>query len=109
MVQAELNARQYQSITSKEQTDTNISVGDLTVKKNIPYRAINAVLPILTLVTTMVYFIFSSGEGNNLKEILGSADTFTALMHCTLLSALVGAGLSIGQRMLRRKETFEAW
>ena len=109
MVQAELNARQYQSITSKEQTDTNISVGDLTVKKNIPYRAINAVLPILTLVTTMVYFIFSSGEGNNLKEILGSADTFTALMHSTLLSALVAAGLSIGQRILTLNETFEAW
>ena len=109
MVKAELNARQYQSITSKEQTDTNISVGDLTVKKNIPYRAINAVLPILTLVTTMVYFIFSSGEGNNLKEILGSADTFTALMHSTLLSALVAAGLSIGQRILTLNETFEAW
>ena len=109
MVQAELDARKYRSKTPKERKETNVSDGDLMVKKDIPYRAINAILPIATLVVAMLYFTFSSGEGNSLKEILGSADTFTALMHSTLLSALVAAGLSVGQRILTLNETFEAW
>ena len=57
----------------------------------------------------MFYFIFTSGQGDTIKDILGSSDTFSALMHSTLLSAFSAKILSIGQRLLTIDETFEAW
>jgi Na+/H+ antiporter NhaC len=109
MVKAENNARRGLSTLPEIKIKTDDNDGDLKVKDNIPHRAVNAILPILTLVSAMLYFIFSSGEGDSLKEILGSADTFSALMHSTLLSALMAAMLSVGQRILNLNETFEAW
>ena len=109
MVKAENNARQGFSTLPEIKIKIDDNDGDLKVKDNIPHRAVNAILPILTLVSAMLYFIFSSGEGDSLKEILGSADTFSALMHSILLSALMAAMLSVGQRILNLNETFEAW
>ena len=100
MVKAENDARRGHSTLPEIKKKTDDNDGDLKVKDNIPHRAVNAILPILTLVSAMLYFIFSSGEGDSLKEILGSADTFAALMHSTLLSALIAAMLSVGQRIL---------
>ncbi len=82
---------------------------DLSVKKNIPYFASNAIIPITVLVVSMFYFVFSSGEGSTLKDILGSSDTFSALMHSTLLSAITAATLSIGRGVLTVNETLDAW
>ena len=109
MVKAENNARRGISTLPEIKIKIDNNDGDLKVKDNIPHRAVNAILPILTLISAMLYFIFSSGEGDSLKEILGSADTFSALMHSTLLSALMAAMLSVGQRILNLNETFEAW
>ena len=91
-----------------EETKNN-SGDNLMVKDNISYNAINAILPISVLVISMFYFIFSSGEGESIKDILGSADTFSALMHSTLLSAFAAAAMSVGQKILSLNETFEAW
>ena len=107
MVEAEILARKNKNKVV-EQTK-NDGGDDLRVKDNISYNAINAILPISVLVVSMFYFIFSSGEGESIKDILGSADTFSALMHSTLLSAFVAAILSVGQRILSLNETFEAW
>jgi len=109
MVAVEKIARQGLNVLPEMKMETDGNDGDLKVKENIPLRAVNAILPILVLVGSMLYFIFSSGEGDSLKEILGSADTFAALMHSTLLSALTAAALSVGQRILSLNETFEAW
>ena len=110
MVDVELNARKGQENIKLEQDQERSSTGeDLQVKMDIPYRAINAVLPISILVISMVAFIFTTGEGNTIKDILGSADTFAALMHSTLLSTIMATGLSIGQRILNINEVFEAW
>ena len=110
MVHAEKQARMnIQYSPDMLETDSGSGVDDLFVKKNIPYRAINAILPIAVLIFSMFYFIFTSGEGNSLKDILGSADTFGALMHSTLLSALVAAGLAISQGILNLNETLDAW
>ena len=107
MVEAELQARKNKNkkIVKSEQNNGE----ELKVKDNISYNAVNAILPISVLVISMFYFIFSSGQGDTIKDILGSADTFSALMHSTLLSAFVAAILSVGQRILSLNETFEAW
>ena len=107
MVEAEIQARANKN--KKIERTINNESGELSVKQNIPHRAINAVLPIAVLVVSMFYFIFSSGKGDTIKDILGTADTFSALMHSTLLSAFMAAILSLGQRILSLNETFEAW
>ena len=107
MVDAEIRARKNKNKKIEETVQDNGE--DLRVKENISYRAVNAILPISVLVVSMFYFIFSSGQGDTIKDILGSADTFSALMHSTLLSAFVAAALSVGQRILSLNETFEAW
>ena len=110
MVDVELNARKGQENIKLEQDQERSSTSeDLQVKMDIPYRAINAVLPISILVISMVAFIFTTGQGNTIKDILGSADTFAALMHSTLLSTIMATGLSVGQRILSINEVFEAW
>ena len=105
MVDAEKKARKNKQIKNTKQNDSE----ELKVKENIPYKAINAILPIVILIVSMFYFIFTSGQGDTIKDILGSSDTFSALMHSTLLSAFSAAVLSIGQRLLTIDETFEAW
>ena len=107
MVDAEIRARKNKNKKIEETVQDNGE--DLRVKENISYRAVNAILPISVLVVSMFYFIFSSGQGYTIKDILGSADTFSALMHSTLLSAFVAAVLSVGQRILSLNETFDAW
>ena len=107
MVDAEIRARKNKNKKIEETVQDNGE--DLRVKENISYRAVNAILPISVLVVSMFYFIFSSGQGDSIKDILGSADTFSALMHSTLLSAFVAAVLSVGQRILSLNETFDAW
>ena len=112
MVRAEKRARmgvEYTPDLSEVEDESGSDIQDLFVKDNIPHRARNAVIPIAVLVFSMFYFIFTSGEGDSLKDILGSSDTFAALMHATLLSALVAAGLSIGQGILNLNETLDAW
>ena len=44
-----------------------------------------------------------------MREILGSSDTFSALMHSTLLSAITAAILSISSGTLSINETLDAW
>ena len=112
MVQAEERARsgiKYTPNMDELETEAGADSDELFVKQNINQRARNAIIPIAVLVFSMFYFIFTSGEGDSIKDILGSADTFGALMHSTLLSALVAAGLSIGQGILNVNETLDAW
>ena len=112
MVQAEERARagiKYTPDIDDLGADAGADSNELFVKNNISPKARNAIIPIVVLVVSMLYFIFTSGEGDSIKDILGSSDTFGALMHSTLLSALVAAGLSLGQGILNVNETLDAW
>lgn len=110
MVNAEKSARQGIKHTHiKLEKKSDLDNDDLFVKKNIPNRARNAIIPIGVLIITMFYFIVSSGEGNSMISILSSADTFGALMHSTLLSVIIAAILSVSQGILDLNETLDAW
>ena len=109
--QKALNSNQSSSVdlSSSEKSNAHSQENDLFVKENISYKASNAIIPIGVLVFSMFYFVFTSGEGSTLKEILGSSDTFSALMHSTLLSAITAAVLSISSGTLSINETLDAW
>ncbi len=97
------------NLTSSKKINAHSQENDLFVKENISYNASNAVIPIGVLIFSMFYFVFTSGQGSTLKEILGSSDTFSSLMHSTLLSAITAAILSISSGTLSINETLDAW
>jgi Na+/H+ antiporter NhaC len=85
------------------------SSSEFATKIGITGKARNAVIPILTLVGGVVVGLFVSGEGDNIQDILGSADSYAVLMWASLLSVFVAAAMSIGQGVLSLNETVDAW
>ena len=82
---------------------------DLVPKEGQPQRAVNAMIPISVLISGVLVGLYVTGEGNGLREIIGSADSYKALMWASLLGAFTAAALSIGQRILTIAETVDAW
>lgn len=82
---------------------------ELRAKADIPLRTINAWLPVVVLVVATVAGLFITGEGDNLREVIGSADPFNTLLWGSLLAVLVAAVLSVSQGILNMQETVGAW
>lgn len=78
-------------------------------KEGIPCRAMNGVLPIITLVATVIVGLYIDGEGESLQDIVGSADPYKVLVWASLLSSLVAAAMTFSQRLLSLEETLGAW
>src|SRR5699024_5646283 len=53
--------------------------------------------------------VASAGPNASIREIIGEADSFSALMWGSLLSVIVAAVMSVGQRILTLEETVESW
>ncbi len=85
------------------------STDEFAAMDGIPCRAINAIVPILTMIFTVVAGLFVSGEGETLTEIIGSADAYVVLIWASLLACFVAAGLTLGQRLLTLDQTVEAF
>ena len=112
MFTAEQEAREgikhNQSVSSSQTEEPVHEDMDLSVKKNIPHLQVTQSYRLLFL-WFLCFTLFSSGEGSTLKDILGSSDTFSALMHSTPLSAITAATLSISRGVLTVNETLDAW
>jgi len=74
-----------------------------------PHRAINAVIPIIVLVATVVIGLFVSGEGDTVRDIIGSADPYKSLLWGSLLGVVSAAILTLSQRILDLGEATSAW
>ncbi|MGB3543593.1 Na+/H+ antiporter NhaC family protein, partial [Rubrivirga sp.] len=82
-----------------------------------PKRLINAVLPILTLVLGVIIglvltgraSVLEAGDAMNLTNVIGAANSYTAMMWASLASVLVAVGLTVGQKILTLEESVEAW
>ncbi|NNF66065.1 MAG: Na+/H+ antiporter NhaC family protein [Gammaproteobacteria bacterium] len=74
-----------------------------------PCRAINAVLPVLVLVLGVLTGLFVTGEGDSIQDIIGSADSYKALMWASLAAVLVAAVMTLAQRILTMEQTVQAW
>jgi len=110
MYKAEVRARQSGEVISSSATlSTDKSGDDFYHKDGIPCRAINAVLPIVTMIVTVIVGLYISGEGETITDIIGTADAFIVLIWASLLGCFMAAALSLGQRILTLDETVEAW
>lgn len=80
-----------------------------------PCRAINALLPVAVLIFGVVIGLYVTGksnlgvEGASLRDIIGAADSYTALMWASLVAVLTGAALSMVQRILTLEQVVDAW
>ncbi len=110
MHKAERRARETGAVKRKDVAERVDKSGEeFTQKEGIPCRAINAILPIATMILTVIAGLLISGEGETLTEIIGSANSYVVLIWASLLSCFVAAGLTLGQRLMTLEETVEAF
>ncbi|MEO1244833.1 MAG: Na+/H+ antiporter NhaC family protein [Pseudomonadota bacterium] len=110
MYTAERRARETGAVrrTTAAKPNSN-TADDFAQKADIPCRAVNAVVPILTMIGTVVAGLFVSGEGETLTDIIGSADAYKVLIWASLLACFVAAALTLGQKLMSLEETVEAF
>ena len=116
MLAAERRAQKHGSedpgadLASAEQVE---SLGPVDGK---PQRAFNAYIPVLVMVLGVVVGLYVTGikassdiTDPTLKDIIGNADSYTALMWASLVSMMTAAVLSLSQRILNLEEVVNAW
>ena len=81
----------------------------LAMKEGLPPRAINALLPVAVMALGIMGGLYITGEGDSVSEIVGSADSYRALMWASLLSAFTAVIMSSLQRLLSLEEIVDAW
>src|SRR5690606_31515458 len=93
MYRAERRARlEGQVLASTAKVDEAAAQGkELQPDPAKPRRALNAVLPMLVLVVGVLTGLYVTGEGESLREIIGTADAYRALMWASLLGVLTAA------------------
>ena len=109
MYRAEQRARRGQ-VASSTAADMPALHGDqLDHKENIPLRAINAFVPLLVLIASLVAGLFVTGSGESITDIIGSADAYKSMLWASLLGAMTAAVMTVGQGILSGHETVDAW
>jgi len=116
MYDAEKRARETGEVLGESaKVDEAAGEGEeLAPKDGIPNRAFNAIIPVLVLVFGVLGFLWTTGTAAagadaSIREIIGAADSYKALMYSSLLGVLVAGALSIGQGILTLEETVDAW
>ena len=110
MYKAEMRARRSGDVVCPSATrSTDKSGEDFYHKDGIPCRAVNAVLPIVTMIATVIVGLFISGEGETVTDIIGSANAYSVLVWASLVACAMAVALSLGQGILTLNETVEAW
>ncbi|MEP0546421.1 MAG: Na+/H+ antiporter NhaC family protein [Rhodothermales bacterium] len=110
MLRAERRAREtgqlYRPGSEIEQAEAESSV--LVPSPDTPRRAFNAIIPIVVLVVGVLGGLYVTGEGESIREIISSADSYKAMMWASLLAAVVAVLMSVGQRILTLDESINA-
>ena len=109
MYKAEVRARKGQVSSVSAEEMPSLQGDQLEPKPNIPLRAINAFIPLLVLISSLVGGLYVTGEGETITDIIGSADAYKAMMWASLLGAVTAAVMTTGQGILSGHETVDAW
>ncbi|MDR9387418.1 MAG: Na+/H+ antiporter NhaC family protein [Balneolaceae bacterium] len=78
------------------------------VKKQTVSHWLNAFIPILMLISGVIGGLIVTGEGSTIQDIIGSADSYAALVWGSMLSMVVAIVMTVGQRLLSFDDTLEA-
>lgn len=81
----------------------------LAMKNGIPPRAFNALIPVAVMILGILIGLYITGEGDTIGEIVGSANSYRALMWASLAGALCAIIMTAAQRLLTLDEIVDAW
>jgi Na+/H+ antiporter NhaC len=116
MLVSERRAQKYGSKGPYIKHDKNQEAEVLRPVDDKPHRAFNAYIPVLVMIVGMLVGLYVTGQqatadiaNPSLRDIIGSADSYTALMWSSLCSMMAAALLSVGQRILSLEEVVNAW
>jgi len=116
MLEAERRAYEHGSEDPDVILDKNQEAENLRPADGKPQRAFNAFVPVLVMVIGVVVGLYVTGmEGSSeiaeptLKDIIGNANSYTALMWASLASMMTAAALSLSQKILNLEEVVNAW
>ena len=111
MLRAEQRARRTGQVLSPgaKVDEAAADNDDMDAKAGIPYRAVNAIVPVVVLVGSVLGGLYVTGEGDSLRDIIGSADPYSSLMWGSLLGVAAAVVLTGVQRLLSVDETVNAW
>jgi Na+/H+ antiporter NhaC len=118
MRRAELRARTRGKVLAEGATPaTDFEEPALRAVEGRPHRWINAALPLLTVLVTVLVGLYvtgrsavaASGESQSLRSIIGNADSFRALLWGSFVGGVVAIGLAVGGRVLSLAESMQAW
>ncbi len=110
MYRAEVRARTTGQVLGPDARVDDAAVGrELQPVPGKPQRIANAVLPVGVMIVAVLAGLYVTGEGDTLRDIIGTSDSYTSLMWASLLGVLTAIVLSVGQRILTLDEAVEAW
>ena len=72
-------------------------------------QASNALVPIIVVVVTLMVGLMVSGEGDNFRDRIGSADSYGALMWASLLGVFSAVLITVWRGILNLEQAIEAW
>lgn len=81
----------------------------LAMKDGIQPKALNAVVPVAVMIIGILAGLYITGEGDTISDIIGSANSYRALMWASLLSAFTAIVMTALQRLLTLDEIVDAW
>ncbi len=112
MLRAEQRARDGNVLSEMPAGSVAAEGDDMDAKPGVKPRAMIAILPIFVLIGGLLVGLYVTGKSGNeqtLREIVGDADSYKALMWASICSVLVAASLAMGFRTLTVHETVDAW
>ena len=80
-----------------------------------PQRAINAVVPIVVLLLSVMGGLYVTGKASlegqeaDLRSIIGAAESYKALMWGSMIGMVTAAVMTMGQRIMSLEEVVDAW
>jgi Na+/H+ antiporter NhaC len=124
MLRAERRAARGELIAAGDTPLADFASPATEPPEGIPHRALNAVLPLATMVIVTVAGLFSTGvatladDGRRrvdfeglipwLREVFSSADPYSTLLWGSLAAVLVAVALPLAQRLLTLRASMEA-
>lgn len=116
MLEAELHAQENGSEHPDADQDNDQEAEGLRPIDGKPQRAFNAYIPVLVMVFGMLIGLYATGKeavadmaDPSLQDIIGNANSYTALMWSSLASMMAAALLTLGQRIMGLEEVVNAW
>lgn len=131
MLKAERRARYEGKLVADGATPlASKELTDMEIKEEIPLRAYNAIIPVLTVVVMVIVGLYVNGRAavlagedadliqavrNNpytfttIRDIIGSANAAVAMMWASFSGSIVAFILVLSQRILTFGEAMDAW